>query len=135
MRRLAKVLTLLAVYLVWICGTSVVAISCHANHVNRHSLCSHCCECHHEGCDKIHVEEPHRCNHDHSNKAVFYDTAKRNSINIEPVELCISAQLEENLSIEDIPSIRQPRYYERDIPIPSSPDISRRGMRAPPVVA
>ena len=135
MGRITKVITLLAVYLAWICGTTAIALSCHAHHTNKQTLCSHCCECHHEGCDKVHVETPHRCNHDHSNNVVLYDTTKRSNINIEPIALCISAQTDRDLAIEDILSIRQPRYFEREIPIPSSPTLSRRGMRAPPVVA
>ena len=135
MGRVAKVITLLAVYLAWICGTTAIAISCNIRHSNRHATHAHCCECHHEGCDKVHVEEPHSCNHDHSNTIVLYDSTKKNGINIEPVALCISAQIENLLSIEDVPSIRQPRHYERDIPIHPMHITARRGMRAPPVVA
>ena len=135
MGRVAKVITLLAVYLVWICGTAVVTLSCHATHAKKHTLCVHCCECHHEGCDKTHVETPHSCNHDHSNTVILYDSTKKNDINIEPIALCISAQIENLLSIEDVPSIRQPRHYERDIPIHPLHITARRGMRAPPVVA
>ena len=135
MGRFIKIASLLAVYLVWICGTTFIALSCHANHAKKHTLCAHCCECHHEGCDKVHVETPHSCNHDHSNTVVLYDTTKKNGINIEPVELCISAQIEDNLSIDDIPLTRLSRHYERDIPIRHLLTTTRRGMRAPPVVA
>jgi hypothetical protein len=132
MGRFVKIATLLAVYLAWICGTAFIALSCNAK---KHTLCTHCCECHHEGCDKAHVETPHSCNHDHSNTVILYDSTKKNGINIEPIMLCIAAQIENLLSIEDVPSIRQPRHYERDIPIHPLHITARRGMRAPPVVA
>ncbi len=135
MGRLTKVVTLLAVYLAWICGTTFVALSCHAHNSSNNTHCSHCCVCHHEGCDKLHIETPHNCNHDHSNIVVLYDNTKRLDINIEPIALCISAQLEDNLSIEDIPSIGKSRHYERDIPIHPLHLSTRCGMRAPPVVA
>ena len=132
MGRFVKIATLLAVYLAWICGTAFIALSCNAK---KHTLCTHCCECHHEGCDKAHVETPHSCNHDHSNTVILYDSTKKNGFNIEPIVLCIAAQIENLLSIEDVPSIRQPRHYERDIPIRPLHITARRGMRAPPVVA
>ena len=132
MGRFVKIATLLAVYLAWICGTAFITLSCNAK---KHTLCTHCCECHHEGCDKAHVETPHSCNHDHSNTVILYDSTKKNGINIEPIALCIAAQIENLLSIEDVPSIRQPRHYERDIPIHPLHITARRGMRAPPVVA
>ena len=135
MGRLTKVVTLLAVYLAWICGAAFVALSCHANNSGDYTPCTHCCECHHEGCDKVHIETPHSCNHDHSNIVVLYDNTKRIDINIEPVALCLSARLEDNLSLEDIPSIGKLRYYERDIPIHPLHLSTRCGMRAPPVVA
>ena len=135
MGRFVRIATLLSVYLAWICGMAFVDLSCQDSHACSQSDCADCCECHHEDCHKVHFEQPHSCNHDHSCKLVFYDTSKKNSLIIEPTALCIAAQLEDNLSIEDIPSIRQPRYYERGVPIHSVCITSRRGMRAPPVVA
>ena len=135
MRLTLRVATMLAVYLVWICGTAFVALSCHIDNLGRQTHCCASCECHHEGCEKSHLEAPHACNHDHSNTIALYDTTKRSTLNIEPVALCIAAQLERHLAIEEVHSIRTPRHYERDIPIPPSPTLSRRGMRAPPVVA
>ena len=134
MRHPAQIATMLAVYLMWICGTTYIAISCHIDR-EHHTHCCASCECHHEGCDKSHFEAPHACNHDHSNTIALYDTAKQSTLNIAPAELCIDAQLNNNLPIEEIASIRTPRHYERDIPIPPPPTLSRRGMRAPPVVA
>ena len=125
---------MLAVYLLWICGNSSIAISCHANQ-EQHTNCCKSCECHHEGCEKPHVEVPHACHHDHSNTIALYDSTKKDNINIEPIIINITAQIEKNIAIEDIPTIRQARHYEQDIPIPSSPTISRRGLRAPPVIA
>ena len=134
MKRFAKIAVMLAVYLTWICSNGVIAISCHANRA-QHIHCCKMCECHHDDCDKAHLEEPHACNHDHSNKVKLYDISKRKALNIEPVTLCIAAQLDDNLCIEEIVSIRTSHHLERGVPIPPSPTLSRRGMRAPPIVA
>lgn len=139
MMRVTKIVAMLAVYLAWICGNSITAISCHANRVDRH-LHYHadgvksCCCCH-EGWETPHFEQPHGCNHDHSNKIALYDTTKRDNINIEPIMLSIAAQISDDLRIEEVHIVRNPRCYERKVPLPSSPDVSRRGLRAPPVVA
>lgn len=135
MRRLAKITLMLAVYLVWVCSNSVISLSCYANHDKHIHCCGKSCDCHHEGCDKVHFESPHGCHHDHSNTIVLYDTAKKSIDNIKPAEINIAAQLEDNISIEDVVSVRISRHYECKIPIPSSPTLSRHGMRAPPVVA
>lgn len=131
--KVAKIAVMLTVYLLWICGNSAIAISCHANS-DQHTHCCKSCECHHEGCDKPHVETPHACHHDHSNRIALY-SIKKNNLNIEPIALCISAQLEDNLSIEDFPSATLNRLYERKIPITPPPTLLRRGLRAPPVIA
>ena len=134
MKNLAKIATLLAVYLAWICGTAFIAISCHIDR-EHHTHCCSMCECHHDDCNKTHIEAPHACNHDHSNNVVLYDTSKRNTIDFEPIALCVTAQLDDDIAIENIISVRHARHYERGVPIPPSPTLSRRGMRAPPVVA
>ena len=135
MKRLAKIVTMLAVYLVWVFGNSVIALSCQANHDQHTYCCAKSCECHHEGCEKAHFESPHGCNHDHSNRITLYDTTKENEINIEPVMLNITAQIEDNIAIEEIVTLRTSRHYERGVSIPPVPTLLRRGMRAPPVVA
>ena len=134
MKNLAKIATMLAVYLAWICGSTFIAISCHIDR-EHHTHCCAECECHHDGCDRNHFESPHACNHDHSNKVILYDTYKRNSIDIEPIALSIFVQHNNETAIEECISTRQFRHHERGVPIPSSPTLSRRGMRAPPVVA
>lgn len=133
MAKVARIVAMLAVYLVWICGNSAVALTCHA-HQDKHIHCCKSCECHHEGCDKLHVEAPHACHHDHSNKIALYDTAKKSRLNIEPIVLSITAQIENNINIEEIPLLSL-QHHERKVPIPSAPTLSRRGMRAPPVIA
>lgn len=137
MMRVAKIALMLAVYLSWICSNSVGALTCHSHRSNTHhgSTCSATCVCHHEGWDKLHVDSPHSCHHDHSNKIALYDVAKRNNLNIEPVEFSITALVSDNIRIEEMVSISRPQYYRRTVPIPPSPTLSRRGMRAPPVVA
>lgn len=126
---------MLAVYLVWICSNPIIALSCHANHTKHIHCCNKSCDCHHEGCERAHFESPHHCNHDHSNRIVLYDTTKKNENTIEPIEINIAAQIENNIAIEDIVSKQAPRYYERKVPIALSPTISRHGLRAPPVIA
>ena len=135
MGRFVRIATLLSVYLAWICGMAFVDLSCQDDHTDGQQRYADCCECHHKDCHKVHFEQPHSCNHDHSCKLVFYDTDKKHSLIVEPAALCIAAQLEDNLSIENIHTIRRPRHYERGVPIRSVCITSRRGMRAPPVVA
>ena len=134
MSRAIKIATMFAVYLVWICGNSAIALACHANQ-EQHLHCCKSCECHHEGCEKSHFEAPHGCHHDHSNTIVLYDTAKKSDPNIEPIILNITAQIDDNIAIEDIISHQTPRHYERGVPLPLPPTLSRCGMRGPPVVA
>ena len=134
MSRAIKIATMFAVYLVWICGNSAIALACHANQ-EQHLHCCKSCECHHEGCEKSHFEAPHGCHHDHSNTIVLYDTAKKSNPNIEPIILNITAQIDDNIAIEDIISHQTPRHYERGVPLPLPPTLSRCGMRGPPVVA
>jgi hypothetical protein len=83
----------------------------------------------------MHFESPHGCHHDHSNTIVLYDTTKENDTNIEPIELNITAQIEDNIAIEDVVLKRTSRYYERKVPIELSPTLLGRGLRAPPVIA
>lgn len=135
MKRLAKIVSMLVVYLVWVFGNSVIALSCHANHDQHFYCCSKSCECHHDDCNKSHLENPHACNHDHSNRVILYDIAKQSSLNIEPVELCIATQLNDLLPIEEIRTSHTEFHHERGVPLPPSPTLSWHGMRAPPVVA
>ncbi len=125
---------MLAVYLAWICGTTFIAISCHLDRESHIHCCSNC-ECHHEGCNKNHFETPHACHHDHSNTVALYDITKQNLLSIAPIVLSIAAQLNNDLTIEEIASREAQHPYERGIPIPPSPLLARRGMRAPPVLA
>ena len=134
MSRAIKIATMFAVYLVWICGNSAIALACHANQ-EQHLHCCKSCECHHEGCEKSHFEAPHGCHHDHSNTIVLYDTAKKSNPNIEPIILNITTQIDDNIAIEDIISHQTPCHYERGVPLPLPPTLSRCGMRGPPVVA
>lgn len=83
----------------------------------------------------MHFETPHGCHHDHSNKIALYDTTKEDTDKIEPTEINISAQIEDNIAIEDVVSKRSPRHYTRKVPIPPSPALTKRGLRAPPVIA
>lgn len=135
MKRLAKITLMLAVYLVWVCSNSVIALSCHANHSEHIHCCGQHCECHHDGCEKMHFETPHGCQHDHSNTIALYDTTKEDTDKIEPTEINITAQIEDNIAIEDVVSKRSPRHYTRKVPIPPSPALTKRGLRAPPVIA
>ena len=135
MRRAMKIVIMLAVYLVWVCSNPIIALSCHAHHSEHIHCCGQHCECHHEGCEKIHFESPHGCHHDHSNKIALYNTAKEDSNNIEPKVLNITAQIEDNIAIEDVVLKRISRYYERKVPIPITPTLSGSGLRAPPVIA
>ena len=134
MSRAIKIATMFAVYLVWICGNSAIALACHANQ-EQHLHCCKSCECHHEGCEKSHFEAPHGCHHDHSNTIALYDTTKEDTDKIEPTEINITAQIEDNIAIEDVVSKRSPRHYTRKVPIPPSPALTKRGLRAPPVIA
>ncbi len=135
--RVVKIALMLAVYLSWICTNSIGALTCHSHRNStplHHSGCCTTCECHHEGWELIHVESPHSCHHDHSNKIALYDATKKSNLNIEPIVLSITAQIEDNLRIEEV-VLCSTQHYERKTPIPIAPTLSRRGMRAPPVVA
>ena len=130
-----KIVTMLAVYLVWVCSNPIIALSCHAHHAEHIHCCGQHCDCHHEGCEKMHFEAPHGCHHDHSNTIVLYDSTKEDSNNIEPKVINITAQIEDNIAIEYVVLKRTSRYYERKVPIPLSPTLLGRGLRAPPVIA
>ena len=134
MKHLTKIATMLAVYLTWICGTTFIAISCHIER-ELHTHCCAKCECYHEDCEMSHFEAPHACNHDHSNTIALYDTAKRYIPNIAPISHCISAMANNLLPIEEVITVRIKKEYERGVPLPPSPSLSRCGMRAPPIVA
>lgn len=134
MKRLAKIVAMLAVYLVWVFGNSVIALSCHANHAEHIHCCGQHCECHHEDCEKLHFEPPHGCHHDHSNKITLYDTSKENEIDIEPVAHTLHLALNAYL-LSPILSLLTTHYCEQSELLPPSPTLSGRGMRAPPVVA
>ena len=135
MTRIVKIVAMLAVYLVWIFSNSVIALSCHANHAEHIHCCGQHCECHHEGCEKTHVETPHGCHHDHSITIALYDTTKKDNTDVVPAEMNITAILENDISIEDIATARHNSYFQRKIPLPPFPTIIGCGMRAPPVVA
>ena len=135
MQRAMKIVTMLAVYLVWVCSNPIIALSCHAHHAEHIHCCGQHCDCHHEGCEKMHFEAPHGCHHDHSNTIVLYDSTKEDSNNIEPKVINITAQIEDNIAIEYVVLKRSSRYYERKVPIPLSPTLLGRGLRAPPVIA
>ena len=135
MQRAMKIVTMLAVYLVWVCSNPIIALSCHAHHSEHIHCCGQHCKCHHEGYEKMHFESPHGCHHDHSNTIVLYDTTKEDSNNIEPKVINITAQIEDNIAIEDVVLKRTSRYYERKVPIELSPTLLGRSLRAPPVIA
>ena len=134
MARAIKIATMLAAFLVWICGNTAIAFTCHG-YEKMHAHCGTSCECHHEGCEKKHFESPHGCHHDHSKIIVLYDLAKKKNLNIEPIVLNITAQIEDNIDIKDVITIHTPRHYERGVPLPLPPTLSRCAMRGPPVVA
>ena len=134
MTRAIKIATMLAIYLMWICGNTAIALACHANQ-EQHMHCCKSCECHHEGCDKSHFEQPHGCHHDHSNTILLYDSTKRGNINIEPAIISITAQIDDNIRIENIATTRNLRYYEHKVPIPKSPTVAIYSRRGPPVIA
>ena len=135
MKKIAKIALMLAVYLVWVCSNSVIALSCRANHEEHIHCCHQHCDCHHDGWEKAHFEAPHGCNHDHSNRIVLYDTTKEDSNKIEPTEINLTAQIEDNLAIEDVVSVHTSQHHNRQVPLPLSPTLSWHGMRAPPVIA
>ena len=137
MKRLAKITMMLAVYLVWVCSNSVIALSCYANHAEHIHCCGKSCDCHHEGCEKAHFESPHGCHHDHSNRIALYDISKEQKIDVEPVISSVDLHLltPNSSLITSIFSLLTPHYFEGGVPLPQSPTLSRRGMRAPPVVA
>lgn len=140
MKQIAKISMMLTVYLLWICGTTIIDISCYANrqynhsHYHVHGIGT--CDCHHDGCNEMHFESPHSCNHDHSNTIKLYNTNKDgNKFQIQPVAFVINVEYDDNLSNEISASARSSRIYERSVPLPISPTLSKRGMRAPPAVA
>ena len=126
---------MLAVYLVWICSNPVIALSCHTHQAEHIHCCGQHCDCHHDGFEKMHFEAPHGCHHDHSNTIALYDTTKEDSNNIKPKVLNITAQIEDNIAIEDVVLKRTSRYYERKVSIVESPTLLGRDLRAPPVIA
>lgn len=137
MKRLAKIVVMLVVYLVWVFGNSVIALSCHANHDKHIHCCAKSCDCHHEGWEKVHFESPHACNHDHSNKITLYDTTKEKKADIEPVVSTTHFYLATAHSslLTTYYSLLTTHYCEHSEPLPPSPTLSGCGMRAPPVVA
>lgn len=137
MKRAMKIVTMLAVYLVWVCSNPIIALSCHAHHAEHIHCCGQHCDCHHEGCEKMHFESPHGCHHDHSNTIVLYDTTKEQEIDVKPVISSVDLHLltPNSSLLTSISSLLAPNYYERSESIPLSPTLSRRGLRAPPVIA
>ena len=137
MQRAMKIVTMLAVYLVWVCSNSVIALSCYANHAEHIHCCGQSCDCHHEGCEKMHFESPHGCNHDHSNRIALYDISKEQEIDIKPVinsvDLHLSIPHYSLLTTHYSPL--SSHYYEQSESLPQSPTLLGCGMRAPPVVA
>ena len=137
MKRLAKITLMLAVYLVWVCSNSVIALSCYANHDKHIHCCAKSCDCHHDDWEKAHFESPHGCHHDHSNRIVLYDTTKEREIDIKPVINSVDLHLlTPHYSLHTTHfSLPTSHYYERSESLPQSPTLSWHGMRAPPVVA
>ncbi|MBP3550626.1 MAG: hypothetical protein J6J57_03160 [Alistipes sp.] len=137
MKKIAKITLMLAVYLVWVCSNSVIALSCYANHAEHIHCCGKSCDCHHEGCEKMHFESPHGCHHDHSNRIALYDISKEQEIDVEPVISSVDLHLltPNSSLLTPISSLLTPHYYERSESIPLSPTLLGCGMRAPPVVA
>lgn len=147
--RLVKIVAVLAVYLSWVFGNSIAVLSCNAHHSKTQYICYggcclscdckqqnlEVCECRHDGWDKLHVEAPHSCNHDHSNKIALYDVVKKSNLNIEPIRLDITAQTSDIIHIEKVADRRNTRYYDLQLTLPLPPTITRCGLRAPPVVA
>jgi len=132
-----KIVTMLAVYLVWVCSNSVIALSCYANHAEHIHCCGQHCDCHHEGCDKMHFESPHGCHHDHSNRIALYDISKEQEIDIKPVINSVDLHLltPHYSLLTTHCSLLTTHYYERSESLPQSPTLLGCGMRAPPVVA
>ena len=137
MQRAMKIVTMLAVYLVWVCSNSVIALSCYANHAEHIHCCGKSCDCHHEGHEKMHFESPHGCHHDHSNRIALYDISKEQKIDIKPVINSVDLHLltPHYSLLTTHYSLLTPHYYERSESLPQSPTLSWHGMRAPPVVA
>ena len=137
MKRAMKIVTMLAVYLVWVCSNSVIALSCYANHAEHIHCCGQHCDCHHEGCDKMHFESPHGCHHDHSNRIALYDISKEQEIDIKPVINSVDLHLltPHYSLLTTHCSLLTTHYYERSESLPQSPTLLGCGMRAPPVVA
>ncbi|MBQ3026194.1 MAG: hypothetical protein IJD27_01540 [Alistipes sp.] len=137
MKKIAQITIMLAVYLVWVCSNPVIALSCRANHSKHIHCCSKQCDCHHEDSEKLHFESPHSCHHDHSNKITLYDISKEQKIDIEPVISSVGPHLPTPDAQLSTPhsSLLSSHHFERGVPIPLSPTLSRHGMRAPPVVA
>ena len=137
MKRIAKIALMLAVYLVWVCSNSVIALSCYANHAEHIHCCGQSCDCHHEGCEKAHFESPHGCHHDHSNRIALYDTTKEREIDVKPVINSVDLHLltPHYSLLTTHYSLLSSHYYEQSESLPPSPTLSGCGLRAPPVVA
>ena len=137
MQRAMKIVAMLAIYLVWVCSNPIIALSCHAHQAEHIHCCGQHCECHHEGCEKMHFEAPHGCHHDHSNTIVLYDTTKEKEIDIKPIASSTPLHLASthNSSLTTLYSLRSTHYYEQSESIPLSPTLLGRGLRAPPVIA
>ena len=137
MKRLAKITLMLAVYLVWVCSNSVISLSCYANHAEHIHCCGQHCDCHHEGCEKMHFESPHGCHHDHSNRIALYDISKEQEIDTKPVINSVDLHLltPHYSLLTTHYSLLTTHYYERSESLPQSPTLLGCGMRAPPVVA
>lgn len=129
---------MLAVYLVWICGHTAIDLSCYIERQHNHAKyhLTHCemCDCHHSGWQTPHFESPHACNHDHSVEVKLYNHTKRTGVDVEPLMLYISYYYSQ-ITIEDIGFERKLHSSAHKIPIPQSPTLLGRTLRAPPVVA
>jgi len=137
MQRAMKIVTMLAVYLVWVCSNSVIALSCYANHDKHIHCCAKSCDCHHDDWEKAHFESPHGCHHDHSNRIALYDISKEQKIDIKPVINSVDLHLltPHYSLLTTLYSLFSSHYYEQSESLPPSPTLSGCGMRAPPVVA
>ena len=135
---MANTLVLLAVYLSWIGGHTLIDFGCHIerlhHHAEYHVAHQDRCYCHHDNWQRPHIDSPNSCNHDHSVDVVLYDVAKRVDTVVEPMAFTIARICVADVEVAESP-IRQQYHYIRKIPLPSSPDIFGCGLRAPPVVA
>ncbi len=133
---------MLSVYLMSICGTAVVVLSCHCSHT--HYIVAGkvvTCACHScgdavaaTGCENTFVESDCNCGHDHSTDIELYSADDYRPHSVAPsVSVCIIASADK----ADIATkVARHTYNIRgDLPLPCSPHADACGLRAPPVFA